>query len=88
LKDVSICNSRKFQIFTEDHNAVFDEHLMAIDNDSNVRLRIHLQSYHYFDKHRSKLRQQFSFRLSIQKEAYFNLEHKLKTRYIICKKQI
>ena len=85
LKDVSICNSRKFQILTEDQNAVFDEHLMAIDNDSNVRLRKYLQSFHYFDKHRSKLRQQFSFRLSIQKEADLKLEHMLKTRYIICK---
>lgn len=85
LKNVSICNSRKFQILTEDHNAVFDEHLMAFDNDSNVRLRIYLQSYHYFDKHRSELRQQFSFRLSIQQEADSKLEYMLKTRYIICK---
>lgn len=66
-KDLSICNSRKLQIITEDPNAVFDENLIAIENDYNVRLRTYLQSYHYFDKHRSELRQQFSFMFNIQK---------------------
>jgi hypothetical protein len=42
LKDVSICNSRKFQILTEDQNAVFDEHLMAIDNDFDTKSNLFL----------------------------------------------
>lgn len=77
-EDTTICNSPQVQTIKENRSAAFDITLMKFRNTSDVKLATFLQSYLYFDKYSDELRQQFTFKDSIQRKADVLLETHLR----------